>query len=221
MNKKKWMIALSCTALLLVGIVGATLALMTAKTEEKVNTFTTATITGELKEPSWDGDNFTDPDNQIDVPNPLGEELAENFVPSRVIPKDPAIANTSAKEMEAWVAVKLDYKYKGEKSDWKTLFGDTGFADIVMNDTNWTFNETKTIAYYNNKLAGGAKTDTLFDQIKIKNGANTKDVLNEDGTLKYIAMGDFEINITGYLVQGEGVDSAKEGMQEEFPDVFK
>ncbi len=223
MNKRKLIIIISCTIVLSVAVIGTTLALMSDKTEVKENVFSTAGISGELKEPLWDNDDFTNTENQVlsgntISENELGNKKAENFVPGREIPKDPAVANTS--ESSVWIAVTLGYKYNDKACDWDTLFGKKGFAEIDMNTSDWEFSDDKKIAYYRYPVEAGKKTKTLFNKIEIKKEANTKETVSE-GNIICIAMGDFKIDLTAYLVQTEGVDSVKEGMQYQYPDIFK
>lgn len=198
---KKTILALSLAAVL--GL-GGTLAYMSSTTNDKQNIFTVgAAISGELREPTWDGDNFTNEDNQVvvDTDN-LGKDKAVEFVPNRVINKDPAVANTS-EGTEAYIGVTIAYTGATSKADLET------FATVNWNTTDWDFNEDYTYAVYKNPVAAGAKTTPLFTTVTI----------NEDATSA--TMKNFDITLKGYLVQSEGFDTAAAALAGGFADIFK
>lgn len=205
-------IAMIAAAAALTGalLIGGTLAYLTSAPEQKVNTFTVgAALTGELKEPLFDGKNFTNPDNLVEIPEKeeeLGENLALNFVPGRVIPKDPAVANTSS-STSAWVAVKLQYTTGGDNATGLTAEAIEKFATIDWNTKAWEFNDDKTVAYYNAELAAGGKTPTLFNKVTINTNA---------GETEENQMQSFEILINAYLIQAEGFTDAKDAMAKTF-----
>lgn len=208
--KKRFAMIAAAAALTGALLIGGTLAYLTAAPKEKVNTFTVgAELTGELKEPLFDGVDFEKPEHHVEVPaeEKWGKSLASNFVPGRVIPKDPAVANTSA-STDAWVAVKLDYTTgvieEGVAPDPLKVTDIEAFATIDWDTTNWTLNDEKTVAYYNEKLPAGKKTPTVFNTVIIDNDATSK------------TMKSFEITITAYLVQAEGFKSAEEAMAATF-----
>lgn len=198
--KKK--IALICTAVVLVAAiaVGGTLALLTDQTDPVQNTFTVGKgISIDLKEPAWDGEDFDG--NTSTASEDLGENLAQNFVPSRVIPKDPTVKNTS--DMDAvWIAVKLDVGYNLNEDG--TTYQVTGkdaldkiqdFAKIDWNN-GWEEKDTDNslVYYYKTTVAAGAETANLFSEVAINNDAN------EQG------MDNFKIDVTAYAVQAENVE---------------
>lgn len=224
--KKKTILTLGISALLLTAVIGTTLALMSAKTEDKTNVFSVGSgITGELKEPLWDGDNFTKEENQVTIPEEakLGENIAKNYYPNSEIPKDPAIANTST--VDTWVAVTIDYAYydrtvvknndgtetvsisekKNSDITGMTMFIDksTKFATVDFNSEQWAFNDDYTVAYYKVVVPAGTKTGTVFNTVSIEKGA---DLTNATDTSKMLGISKFEINLQGYLVQALGVD---------------
>ena len=158
--KKKGILAVALSlCLVAVVAIGATLALLSDTTEEKVNHFTVSTkgIEIELRELHWDNDPFT---GEATLPSEaqatLGTVLAQNIVPLRNIPKDPTVKNVC--DHDAWVAIKLEYKKN-----------------------------------YNATLAAGATTaQALFDQVSIKDVESVYP---------------FDIIVTAYAVQAEGVDT--------------
>lgn len=199
--KKK--IALICTAVVLVAAiaVGGTLALLTDSTDKVQNTFTVGKgISIDLKEPDWDGVDFDG--NTSTASEDLGENLAQNFVPSRVIPKDPTVKNISETD-EVWIAVKLDVGYQLNEDG--TTYKVTGkdaldkiqdFAQIDWN-AGWEAKDADAnslVYYYKTKVAAGAETANLFSEVAINNDAN------EQG------MDNFKIDVTAYAVQAENVE---------------
>lgn len=211
MKKKSTLLAtLALAGIMAVG--AGTYALMSDKTDSKTNVFTVGSaLTGELKEPLWDGQNFTKTDLRVTVPTDdteLGMNLATNFVAKREIPKDPAVANTST-GTNAWIAVTIEYT-----GDANSAAAIDAFADIDWNTTNWTFNDDYTVAYYKNPVVAGNKTNTLFDKVVIDADANANTPADEK------TMRNFDIKLTAYLVQEEGNSTAQTAMIEAFPDVF-
>lgn len=205
MKKKKLVIAITSVALLAAVAVGGTFAYLTAKPAKKTNTFTMgAALTGELKEVTWDNDPFTDETSNIPEAE-LGKTLAQNFVPGRVIPKDPTVKNTST-GTNAYVAVKISYTNDDDQYA-QSAADIMKFADINWNE-NWTFNDDHTIAYYNFIVDAGDPTEPLFTNVTIKEDATDTDMKN------------FNIEIEAYLVQAEGFDNAEAALTAAFPNEF-
>ncbi len=206
--KKKTIVTLCSIALVLAVTIGATLAYLSAQTDKKENVFTVgAGISGVLKEPLWDNDNFTVSKNRVDTSTitdeKLGKNLAVDFVPSRVIPKDPAVENTS--KIDVCIAVTLDYSVSGNSATYADIFGDTGFAIMNgANKDNWEFSNDMKKAYYTVKVAPEDKTVTLFDSVKIKELAKETDVTDANGAIVINKMQGFQIDIKAYLIQAEG-----------------
>lgn len=192
--------------------IGGTLAFLSASTQEKENVFTMGEgITGELKEPTWDNDNFTADALKVAVDtSKLGKNSATKFTPGRVILKDPAVANTS-EETPAYVGITIAY---GGVSTWQAL---NEFADVDWNTTDWTFNDDYTRAILKEDLAAGEKTPTLFNKVTIKDSA----VADEDKADEtHPLMQNFEITLNGYLVQSENSKTPANALHVEFPDYF-
>lgn len=230
-NKKRLVLTLASTAVIIIATVGTTLALLSDKTEERKNVFTMAGMSGVLREPLFNGDddaddNFVISANQVDVPADSaewGENLALEFVPGRVIPKDPAVENTS-ENVDAYVAVTVEYMLDGNDSDYNTIFGEHGFATVDLNVIDWEWNDDKTVAYYiggtNGVLPAESKTSTLFNKVTIKTTAKeavSGTTVDIDGNT---GVADFDIVLNGYLTQSEGVTDTKTAMKTEFGTVF-
>lgn len=159
--KKRTSLIFTAIALCAVLIAGATYAWFTDVTEPVTNTFTASDgIAIKLTEPAWENE---------------GSKLAENFVPGRVIPKDPTVTNTGPEPV--WVAIKL--VYEGEFDGYAIDF-----------DTNWTPNEDETVWYYNNILEPEGYA-TLFHNVAINSGIGE--------------VSPFSIHVTAYAVQAEGL----------------
>lgn len=170
-------------------IAGVTFAYFTALTEPVTNTFTASGgISISLAEPTWD--NSTHPDDQASEieEEDLGRTLAQNFVPGRLIPKDPNVKNTS--EEPVWVAIKLEYT--GEAGSFAAI---DAFADIDFDGANWEAKDaSNTVFYYRNVLGAGQTTSDLFTKVLIDAGVSAEDI---EG---------FNIVITAYAVQAEGLN---------------
>ncbi|RDU25162.1 SipW-dependent-type signal peptide-containing protein [Anaerosacchariphilus polymeriproducens] len=214
MTKKKKSIIVTVLALVVVMAIGGTLAYFTDKTDEKKNVFTMgAKLTGNLKEPLFNQeDQFELENNKVDkapaVQNGYGSQLAKDFVPGRIITKDPAIENTSSKTA-AWVALKISYHGAASSKD-----AIEKFAQIDWNTKDWTFNSDYTVAYYKTPLNAGEKTTTLLNKVTILSSANGQKLYYEDYS-------DFKIDFVGYLVQKETFQSAEEAMKIGFSSEFK
>lgn len=216
MKNKKLKLSIISLALVAVVGIGGTLAYLSTKTNEKTNTFTMGTgIAGDLIEPKWDE---------------VGKKDAQNFVPGRVIDKDPQVKNESPKgTVDAYVAVKLTYG-----KDVTTAAEIEKFADIDWNTKDWTFNEDHTIAYYNYLSKAQTTTTPLFNTVTIKDLALTADQIASattdnvqfdqskypEGNWADFEMKNFDIQLQGYLVQSQGFDSAQAAMAEAFPADF-
>lgn len=88
MRKKSLLSMLVALSLVAVIMVGATLAYLTDKTDEVVNTFTIGNVDIDLTEPSWDPNN------------------AQDLEPGAEVAKDPIVTNTG--KNDAYVAVSVD-----------------------------------------------------------------------------------------------------------------
>lgn len=197
MKKKGLLVAALSLCAVSVIAVGTTLALLNDKTDEKVNKFTVSQngIKIELRELKWDNDPFTGETAPTVDEAALGINKAQNIVPLREIPKDPTVKNTG--DHDAWVAIKLEYTWNENpetsladktKVPYATLAGQ---VDFEINDGWIPADDTRTVYYYNAKLAAGAKTATaLFDKVTIK------DVEEVHA---------FDIIATAYAIQAEGV----------------
>ena len=177
MKKKSVLAVVLSLCLVAVVAIGATLALLSDKTNTVTNRFTVSQkgIDIDLKEPAWDGIDFGAAEAENPDDPALGINLAADIVPGREIPKDPTVKNTG--NHDAWVAIELEYLKEGAAAAFADIAAQ---ADINFDATNWT------------EKAGSNKTQTaLFDTVTI----------NEE--LEEVFA--FDIKITAYAVQAEGV----------------
>lgn len=114
--QKKWVIGITAVTLAAATAIGSTLAYFTATTQKMTNSFAVATgddkgITGQLREPAWDGYVFNDYVNKgtssqkdpdgADVlktragDTSLGINQAKIILPGDTIQKDPTLMNTT------------------------------------------------------------------------------------------------------------------------------
>ncbi len=235
--KKKTIITIGMTALLLTAVIGTTLALLSARTDEKKNVFSVGQgITGELKEPMWDGENFTDTNNTgegvisnkvVGVPaageQKLGAEIAKSYYPGSSIPKDPAVANTS--KVDTWIAVTIDYAYYD-----RTVVKNTDGTETVNISTKKNnaitgknmFLDASTkfakVDFNSNDWEFNADYTVAYYKKIVPAGKKTSTVFNsvtidklatltdKTDATKMLGISSFEINLQGYLVQALGID---------------
>ena len=175
-------------------IAGLTFAYLTTTSGTKTNTFTLGSnIAIKLAEPNWD--NLDYDNHPAGITATLGQDLAQNFIPGRVIPKNPSVKNASTLN-DVWVAIKIDYTV-GEKGDTidDTYAELSNFATIAWNfGIEW---EAKTadyiVFYYKEILAPDEFTDVLFSNVTISTL-----VIQEE-------LHPFEFNIKSYAVQATGL----------------
>lgn len=234
-NKKMRNCIIAATLVAVVGI-GGTLAYLSGVTDMKTNTFTMGKgITGSTEEPEWENS---------------GKDDAQNFVPGKVIAKDPQIKNTSeASTGSVWAAATITYQMKQADDSWiDTTYADldqfinvkSGTADGFS--TDWTMENDNKIAFYNTELAAQTSTSPVFSAIEVDKLALTPEQVlsgtttnpqfdmskytetDAQGNVKEYQtyqMKDFRILVTGYIVQTEGFADCKTAMTTAFPDVFQ
>lgn len=202
MQRKTKIRILSAAALLAVlAGTGATYAYLSGVTDQKTNTFTMGTgISGKTEEPGWD------------------EKAAVNFVPGKIITKDPEITNTSAESSDpVYVAAQIRYLVKDASGNWvETTYAELDrFINILterdsslaagFNEAAWAFSPDFTAAYYKDALPSGHTTEKLFSAVEIDPLALTPEQIKsvEDGGILQFdqtryALRDEKGNVTGY-----------------------
>jgi predicted ribosomally synthesized peptide with SipW-like signal peptide len=188
--RRKTILKLTCIIAITALITGVTLAYFTDATSVKTNTFTVSDgLSIKLAEPTWD--NLDYDGDAAGITEDLGEDLADNIVPGRTIPKDPSVLNDSEND-DVWVAIKL--AYSGTANSFALI---NAFADINFDTVGWEAKDaTNTVFYYKTQLEPDDETTDLFTRVLI-------DTTAANGDLK-----PFTINIKAYAVQAEGLTYA-------------
>lgn len=166
-------------------------ALLTDSDGPITNVFTSSRgIDIELREITWDGYDFGDPDwdHGLSVnpdfdgdPDTLGYNIANEYLPGDTVPKDPTIKNVLDSE-DTYVAMELVYKVDDVEVDYDEFItylqpGQIVF-DLGATATDWTneSNDKGTVAdpinlnnffVYNSALTDEDMTSALFDEILI------------------------------------------------------
>ncbi len=204
MQKKKWVVGVTAASLAAVVAIGATLAYFTSQTQSITNEFHVATgtdgITGELKEPAWDGIEFGETEAQDPSDSTLGINQAKHILPGDTIPKNPTLknttqasaTNTNGDDLSAYVAIKAvfpdnftDYaSVTIDSTKWELIDGETGTGSAVY---LWVSDGNPAA------LAADDATDPLFSNVQIKSDVDSN-------TLK-----DFDIQLQGALIQSKNL----------------
>ncbi len=185
---KKGLIALIAAAVVLLGMVGGTIAWLFDKTEAVVNTFTYGDINISLTETDTnDGDD-----------NPLTNEY--KMVPGQTITKDPVLTVEKGSE-DCWLFVKLEKSTNADFDEFMTY-------EIAE---GWTELENVDGVYYREVAAADVADDAkAFGVIQ----DNTVTVLNTVTKEKLNALDENAtyptLTVTGYAVQKAGMASAAE-----------
>ena len=191
-------------------------------------------IDGETDEPNWDekeAENFTP-----------GKVIAKDPLIRNLSAEDADSAWIAAK-------IKYQKKVNGEWVD-TTYAELDKFINIKTNGTDgfdtatWTMADNNETAYYKTVLAPQNATTSIFTDVEIDKLALTPDQIASatgDGTIQFditkyevkdadgggtryiykeYEMCDFQIIVTGYLVQEDGFANAQAAMAEAFPNVF-
>lgn len=209
---KKLVLSLSSLVVAAAVAVGGTMAYLNAKTQTMTNTFKTSvtSLSGELREPNWDGYTFEDPGQPdgktvktgVDASS-LGWTKAQNVAPGSEIPKNPQLRNTSADDV--YMAIKVTYS---NKDKFKNI------AAIDDNSSNWV--KATDADYQAAKVTADPNSDIYFyvnntaDLVKVPNSGVTQPVftkvtINSDITdASVISNNMFDITVIGGAVQTGG-----------------
>lgn len=204
-NEKSSSRRIAIAALAMCAVMGlSTVCAYFTDTSSAVNEFTVGQVSIDLEEPSWDPDN---PPTDV----PPGEEME----------KDPQVANTGKNDayIFASVAVPKDTfiiaeddgtRINAEPTLQELLLVKSGDGDYAYltegyNSDDWTLltdytDTTSSDEYnfyvfgYNEILAKGETTTTLFDSIKLVNAVEG-----------YIDLNSYEMDITAYAIQSDNI----------------
>jgi predicted ribosomally synthesized peptide with SipW-like signal peptide len=187
--KKKILIVSLVVAVLATAIIGGTLAWFT-DTEEATNVFTVGDVSIELREPHYNGTNFT---GDAAITENLGIALAGDIMPGRVIPKDPTVKNVGTNP--CYVRVKMYVPTAvftvlgpyadpaGQTGELPGLFGGFNETDWRVIDGIWTDETVDGVAFkvrtYNYETNNGILTAgtvvKLFDNMIVPSGLTNAD----------------------------------------------
>lgn len=153
MKKKILAIAL---AVMLIAVAGyQTLAYFTAA-DEVTNTITADTLDIIINEYEEEG-----ADPVLSGLNGIGINV-EDIVPGDTVPKIVKVENLEG-STDAWIRVRVVTSLTNSDDEPLNLADPT---TLVFNTTDWTLHTDDGYYYYNAKLAGGAETTALLDQVK-------------------------------------------------------
>lgn len=196
MKRKHVIPVVVALALVAILAIGTTLALLSATSNTKTNTFVAGEAEIELREPLWDDDPFTDETALGIDEEDLGETLAENIVPGDVIPKNPTVKNTG--NVEVWIAVVLDYQVYDETEDDMVSIPKPTYLTPNFDTTNWIQDTNDAnIYYYKYTVTADAKTTALFSNVTF--------------ALTAEEIADIDIVATAYAIQSKNVDAGTVG----------
>ena len=237
MNKKKMLVTLLTIMLITVLTIGITMALLRTTTKAVTNTFTSdKEITISLREPKWDGYGF---ETEASIPSsemptgeslnlvgddsyPMGEHavvstnniyganIANQFMPGDLIPKNPIVRNTS-KEEDVYLAVTVDCIDENNNTITTEEF-ESKYGPIAFNTDQWTkigITGTKDIYLYgtggaDSKIAtvlgeGEVTEKAVFYQVKLL------DTIGQDTDI----LPTFKIIVNAYAIQAKNVTTDK------------
>ena len=171
--KRKTLIALVCTLLLLVGAAGGTLAWLTDNTQEVTNTFTVGNISIEL----------TESDADVDGNNGDKDNNSYKMVPGDTISKDPKVT-VKANSEPCWLFVKVtEGTVVGKDANGNNVayaFKDFIDYSVITGEKAWSKLEGVTDVYYMEVDAAAA--DQVFYVIQDKAGNSNKVTVKDSVT---------------------------------------
>ena len=191
--KKKIITSCLVVALLVVGIVGASLAYFTDK-DSADNTFTVGNVKIDLTETEW--------------------KTPDSVAPGATYDKNPVVVNTGANDayirvdvtITDWAAFKAAAAAH-EITDLSTIFAghdENKWTRVSIKEDTAT--DTATYSYYYNaKLVKDTSTEALFTSVTIPAAFTSADMEAIAGT-----DGQFSIKIVAHAIQADGFDTVQE-----------
>lgn len=195
-NKRKISVVIALLMCMILAF-GSTFAYLSA-TDNEINTVTIGKVEIDVVEDLWSQLPDTDGDGIPDA--------AEAVIPNQSVTKDPSIKNTGNNEAYVYLSVEVPNKnITSFNPDGTPANGgaatDTDLFNYEIND-GWTLIGSKTEAGktiytygYEEKLAVGAETPTLFDKVTV---VNTSEGQGFEETVQ-------DIVINGYAIQSDNV----------------
>ncbi len=190
MKKKSLVVTMASVAAIAAIGIGSTFAYFTSQ-DEATNAFTLGDIEIDLTEENWDEDNGV------------------NILPMQTIAKDPAVTNTGSNDAYIFLKViipQAEVQLEGQD--------EASVQDLFTFEANdgWTLISSENGEYvyaYDNVVAAGESTDTLFDEVQLVN-------LIEDDYAEVIES--LDIDVLAYGVQTVSFDSAADAWEATFAE---
>lgn len=222
-NKKRLKLLIIFTIVAALGI-GTTLALLRDVTETKKNTFASnKKISLLLREPSWDGYEFSDltttngksanPNITGDDLNTLGVIRASQYVPGENIPKNPQVKNSGNADtgVPIYAAIKVQFLDEADTQITYEEFLNRYLAEtgITFDTEHWKEIDTQSadkLFMYKTVLKPGEDTSAnpLFAQVPLN--------LNIEPDSVTGLFPEFHIKVTAYAIQSDYVENPQEEM---------
>ena len=193
-NKRKLSVVVALLMCMILAF-GSTFAYLT-DTTSKINTVTIGKVDIDVVEDLW---------SQLPDTNSDGiPDIAEAVIPNQTVTKDPSIKNTGNNEAYVYLSVEVpnrnitSFNPDGTPANGGAA-ADTDLFNYEIND-GWTLINTKSetgktiyVYGYENKLAVGDETPTLFDSVTV---VNTQEAQGLEETVQSIV-------INGYAIQAD------------------
>lgn len=206
-NKKRMLIVFALSLIVIaLATIGISLAMLTQKTENRVNNFTFGNVSIDLTEPKWDE---LDPEDKI-------------VYPGRTISKDPIITNTGENDLYAYIEVSVPKKtvrtVKAENG--KEVIGEAALQELfsfnakdgwtLINKDDSSDYATYRYAYTAKVLSPGESTNALFDSVTYINML--------EGEIPMGTVLDMPIN--AYAIQSGYLNEQGESIEDKMKDAF-
>lgn len=228
----KLILGLTAATLTAVVAVGGTLAFMTNKTAQMTNKFTAAPgLTGELREPGWDGYEFGD--TTTDGSQPTGDTISQKITddaakaalgltvagsmrPGDTIGKNPILKNTST--IPVYMGIKVTYtdwnsdpaKIQADRTKFEKIADLSSGGSTGVSGQWYLYKTDGASDYYFFK---GGSSENKLTAVGTADGENTTNnlfdsvVIKKDISTKELTDNQFNIVIVGGEVQAVHIDT--------------
>lgn len=202
--KKRIIIIAAVSCLMIVmAVLGVSLAMLTQKTEQRANNFTFGNVKIKLEETEWD--QLTPEDKTV--------------YPGRTVKKDPKITNTGNNDLYAYIEVNIP------KANVRTVSEDNQIIEAqpqklfsfavnpgweLIDEVDGTDYCVQLYAYTAGVLKPGSSTGTLFDNVTYLNILEGE---LEKGTV-------IEMPISAYAIQSDYLNETGSDLKEKMIDAF-
>ncbi len=203
-KKKISIIAAVICLMIVMAVLGVSLAMLTHKTEQRANNFTFGNVKIKLEETEWD--KLTSEDKTV--------------YPGRTVKKDPKVTNTGNNDLYAYIEVNIP------KADVRTVSEDNQISEAqpqklfsfavnpgweLIKEADSTDYCVQLYAYTAEILKPGSSTGTLFDEVVYLNILEGE---LEKGTV-------IEMPISAYAIQSDYLNEAGSDLKAKMIDAFE